>query len=115
MIVVDAGVVERLVHREIGIGQLHVLAHERDVDLSRERRGVRDELVPLGHVGLGRTQAESRSMTISSSPCSREFQRHLVDAAGILCRDDRLGIHVAEQRDLAADARIDRTVRARRR
>ncbi len=49
-VVEDAGVVERLVDREVRVGQLHVLADQADVDLVGQRRRVRDERVPLGHV-----------------------------------------------------------------
>ncbi len=58
VVVVDAGMVESLVDREVGVGKLHVLAHERDIDLGRERCRVGDELVPLGHVGLGALERE---------------------------------------------------------
>ncbi len=34
----DAGVLQRLVHREIGVVQLHVLADERDLDRLRHAR-----------------------------------------------------------------------------
>ena len=40
--VVDARVLERLVHREVGVVELHVLADERDLDLvARARRSGR--------------------------------------------------------------------------
>ena len=52
VVVEDARVVERLVDRQVCVGQLHVLADKRDVDLIGERLGMRNERVPLGHVGL---------------------------------------------------------------
>ena len=39
--VVDARVLERLVHREVGVVQLHVLADERDLDARRRARAMR--------------------------------------------------------------------------
>ncbi len=111
VVVEDAGVVERLVHREVRVGQLHVLADQRDVDLVGERCRVRDERVPLGHVGLAALQVQPLDDHLVE-PLRREVARHLVDAARVDRRDDRTGVDVAEQADLAADAHVDGAIGA---
>ena len=67
--VVDAGVLERLVHRQVRVVQLHVLADERDLDLALERVDPLDERAPL-LVGARRRAMPSFSTTSRSSPCS---------------------------------------------
>jgi hypothetical protein len=50
-------------------------------------------------------------MTISSSPARAGCQRHLVDRAGVDA-ETTAWVDVAEERDLAADTRIDGAVGA---
>ena len=45
-------------------------------------------------------------------PFSAEHQRHLVDARDVLGGDDRLLVHVAEQRDLPLDVLVEEAVGA---
>ena len=45
--VVDARVLERLVHGQVGVVELHVLADERDLDLAFEPVDPLDERLPL--------------------------------------------------------------------
>ena len=68
--VVDAGVLERLVDREVGVVELHVLADERDLDRSRRVAEPLDELVPLAEVGDRGASSPSFSQTSRSRPCS---------------------------------------------
>ena len=56
---VDARVPERLVHGEVGVAELDVLADERDLDLGvAARPDALAELEPLAQVGLAGGQAE---------------------------------------------------------
>src|SRR5207302_5455713 len=56
---VHARVPERLVHREVGVTELDVLADERDLDLVvAARPDALAELKPLAQVGLAGGQAE---------------------------------------------------------
>ncbi len=57
--VVEPGVLERLVHREVGVLELHVLADERDLDDVARRSSIRSsQLVPLAEVRLAELEAE---------------------------------------------------------
>ena len=112
VVVEDAGVVERLVDRQVRVGQLHVLADERDVDLVGERRRVRDERVPLGHVGLAALEAEALDDHLVEALLAQVVAAPRRCDGASMRRDDRAGIDVAEQRDLAADADVDRAVGA---
>ena len=49
--VVDARVLQRLVHGEVRVVQLHVLADERDLDLLVELAAALGQLAPLAEVG----------------------------------------------------------------
>ena len=55
---VHAGVLERFVHREVRVVELHVLADERDLDDVAPRLDPLRELVPLRQVGLPRVDPE---------------------------------------------------------
>ena len=56
--VVDAGVLERLVDREVRVVELHVLADERDLDVLAQLADALDELLPLAELGGRRVEAE---------------------------------------------------------
>ena len=56
--VVDAGVIERLVHRQVGVLELHVLADERDLYLAVALADPLRQLQPLAEIGLLRGQSE---------------------------------------------------------
>ena len=55
---VDAGVIERLVHRQVGVLELHVLADERDLYLAVALADPLRQLQPLAEIGLLRGQSE---------------------------------------------------------
>jgi hypothetical protein len=44
--------VERLVHRKVGVLELHVLAHQRDLDFALTLADPLGELQPLAEVGV---------------------------------------------------------------
>ena len=55
---VDARVLERLVHGEVRVVELHVLADERDLDVLAELAAALDELAPLAELGGRRVEPE---------------------------------------------------------
>ena len=55
---VDAGVLERLVHREVRVVELHVLADERDLDVLAQLARALDELAPLTELGRAGIEPE---------------------------------------------------------
>ena len=66
--VVRAGVVERLDHRQVGVGQLVVLADERDPHGVGGRLDALDEPLPVGQVRRAAARCRSASSTASSTP-----------------------------------------------
>jgi hypothetical protein len=56
--VVDGRVLERLPHREVGLVELYVLAHEGDGHGAAHRVDALDEGLPLREVGLGRLETQ---------------------------------------------------------
>ena len=55
-----AGVAQRLGHRQVGVGQLDVLADERDLELRLGALDALDELAPGGQVGRLRLLLEAQ-------------------------------------------------------
>ena len=111
---VDAGarpqarVRQRLVQRDVGVAQLHVLADHGDVD-----RAVRDWpwRPPPAATRRGRPAAPIRPSFSHDDGVERllvQQQRDLVDVVGVHGRDHRALLDVGEQRDLAALLRRQR-------
>ena len=109
--VVDPRVLERLVDGEIGVLKFHVLADERDLDLTVATPDALNEVVPLAEVGLdiGKTEPVAHQRVEALIP---QGLRHEVDVAHILVCDDRLGVDVGEERDLLPDVAGEWLVRA---
>jgi hypothetical protein len=102
---------ERLVHGEVRVRELHVLAHERDLDLALALADALHELLPFGEVGSFVAEpealADERVEALVAEP-----DRDEIDVAHVLVHDDRLRVHVGEERDLLADVVRERLVRA---
>ena len=115
--VVQAGVAQRLDDRQVGVGQLDVLADQGDADLVRpglDRAHPADDLAPVGEVevralGVGEIEATSHD-AVESRVAHR--QRHLVDRARVHGRDDGVLVDVRLQRHLLAQALVELTVAA---
>ena len=99
-----ARVLQRLVHGEVRVVQLHVLADERDLDLAVERVDPLDERAPL-FIGATRRLEAELVEDERVEPLLLEHRRHEVDVADVRARNDRLHVDVGEERDLVADVR----------
>ena len=99
---VNACVLQRLVHREIRVVELHVLADERDLDVLAELARALDELAPLAEVGRGHVEREllahERVETLGLEHLGNE-----VDVGHVRAADHRVAVDVGEQCDLLAD------------
>ena len=87
--VVGAGVVERLDHRQVGVGELVVLADERDPHRLRWRRSMRStSRFQSDRSGARYLDAEVVEHRLVDA-LVRELERHLVDRVDVARRDDR--------------------------
>ena len=97
-----AGMPQRLGHRQVGILELHVLAHQRDAHAAGGPFGPLDRLPPareLGRLGLQGEVIEDEVV----HPLFVEDERHPVDVLDVASGHDRLHRQAREQRDLLAD------------
>jgi len=109
--VVDSRVLERLVHREVRVVELHVLPDERDLNRLAPCAEPLDELVPLAEIGLVGAQAE----LLADQPVESLLLQPLgdeVDVGDVDRRDNRLQVDVGKERDLVANLLGQRLGRA---
>ena len=99
---VHAGVLERLVHREVGVVELHVLADERDLDVLAPLGDQVGEVLPLAEHGRRRVEAEALADELVEAFPLQEL-RNQVDVGHIRGADHRSGVDVGEERDLLPD------------
>ena len=112
--VVDTRVLQRLVHGEVRVVQLHVLADERDLDLLVELAAALEQLLPLAEVG--RVGLEPELLADERVEALRaQHLRDEVDVGHVGAPDDRARVDVGEERDLVADVVGQRLGRAARR
>ena len=106
--VVDARVLQRLDHAEVRVGQRHVLADQGYGHACARVLDAVDELDPRPVVGRmgGLVQLEVPRHHLAEAG-SLEHQRHLVYRVDVRHGDHRLARHVAEQRDLLLEVRVD--------
>ena len=109
--VVHARVLERLVHRQVRVLELDVLADERDLDRPLLLADALDQLGPLAELGR-RARRGQLLATSSSRPSCLKGLRHEVDVADVGAGDHRVGLDVGEERDLVADVVGELLVRA---
>src|SRR4051794_15624918 len=104
--VVHPGVVERLGDRQVGVGELVVLADEADADRRGGRVDPLHQAAPVGLVGRRRLELEVFEDLVVDA-LGAEVERHLVDRVDVARGDHRLDRQVREQRDLAADVAVE--------
>ena len=99
---VHAGVLERLVHGEVGVVQLHVLADERDLDVLAPLDDQVGEVLPLAEHGGRRVEAEPLADELVEALALQEL-RDQVDVGHVRRADHGPLVDVGEERDLLAD------------
>ena len=111
----DLGVVgeparaDRLGHREVGVGQVDVLADQGDGDLVGRIVHASQQLVPLRPVDVAEREVEPPH-DVRVEALAVQHPRDVVDGGRVAGGDDRLLLDVAHERDLALDVRRDRPV-----
>jgi len=99
---VQARVLQRLVHGEVGVLELHVLADERDLDELPALVDALRQLRPFAELDLAGFEPE----LLANEPVEAlvpEHLRHEIHVVHVRARHDRAWIDVGEQRDLVAD------------
>ena len=98
------GVAQGLGDRQVGVGELDVLADERDLEGRLGRLDPLDERPPAVEVRLRLRVAQAELADEQPPEPERlELERDLVDRRGRGRRDDRVDVDVGEQGDLLAD------------
>src|SRR4051794_10878420 len=109
--VMCAGVLERLVDREVRVLELDVLPDQRDLDLLRRLLEALRDVEPRAELRLAEGEAE----LVADQPVEAfrlQPRRHQVHVGDVRARDHRLLRHVGEERDLLADVLGELLVRA---
>jgi hypothetical protein len=110
--VVNSRVLQRLVDGEIGVVELDVLADKRDLDGFTSLSDPFDQLIPIAERRLLHRQAELLA-DHRVEALRIERTRDEIDVRYVDRRDHRVGVDVGEERDLVADLRRERFLRAR--
>ncbi len=101
--VVDAGVLERLDHGQVGVLELHVLADERDPDRLGRLGGLAGDRLPVEQVRRRGLEPEVLAQDVVVDALGPEHERDLVDVGNVARGDDGLDRQAREQRDLLPD------------
>src|SRR5581483_6183319 len=109
--VVDAGVLERLVDRQVRVVELHVLADQGDLDHTLALPDALGQLVPLAEVRLRRRQPELLTDEVVEALLLQRG-RDEVHVGDVLVRDHLVRLDVGEEGDLVAHVGRDRVARA---
>ncbi len=104
-------VLQRLVHRQVRVVELDVLADERDLDLVVEVAAPLGELSPLAELGGAGLDAELLAHECVEALGLEHFRDH-VDVGHVGRTDNRMPVYVGEQRDLLPDVIRERFGRA---
>ena len=83
----DARVLQRLVHGEVRVVELHVLADERDLDLVATLADPVGQLAPLGEVGRPRLEPEALAH-VRVEPLGHQVLGHEVDVREVRRGED---------------------------
>ena len=102
---------ERLNDAQIGVVQADVFADERDAHMTVHAVDLVDQRAPLGHVRFTAVKVQLAAHHAAKALVLKQ-QRHLVERGRRCVLDDAVGLHVAEERNLAADVVCDGLIRA---
>ena len=103
---VKATVLERLDHRLVGVGELHVLADQGDPHLALGGVGATHHRLPLDQVRRRRLHPEVVEDDVVDA-LGPEDERHLVDVVDVVGGDHGVDRKAGEEGDLAADLTIE--------
>ena len=98
---VDSRVHERLAQRLVRLGEVDVLADHRDAHFALRVLEPVHEAIPGAEVGRAGVEPQDLADRAIDALLV-QHARDLVDRVGVLHRDDRIELHVGEQRDLRA-------------
>ena len=101
--------IERLGDGLVRVVEVGVLAHDGDADPVRRVQHLLHQLPPLPQVRLRGLESQPLAH-LAVEPLLVEAQRHLVDGRDVRRLDDAAEVHVAEERDLAAQVLGDRVL-----
>ena len=99
----EAAGAQRLADREVGVGQVDVLADQRDGDLLRRVVHAAEQVVPRRPVDVAERQVET-AYDVGVEALAVQHLRDVVDRRRVGRGDHGLVVDVAHQRDLALDA-----------
>ena len=97
--VMDAAMGQRFHNAQVGVGQLHILAHQADGGLLLGGELALHHGAPLGQVAGGVRDAQQAADQFVQ-PFLVEQQRHFINGAGVQVLDHPIRGQVAEQADL---------------
>ena len=106
----DARVLQRLVHGEVGVVELHVLADEGDLDGRVALADACGQRLPFAQADRTRAEAELLADERVETLLAQRLG-HEVDVGHVLVGHDRLRLDVGEERDLVPDVRRQRVAR----
>ena len=104
-------VTQRLDDALVRIDDVRVLAADRDPHVRLRVKRAVHQLAPRGEIGIGPVEAE-RVGDEPVEPAAVQHERHLVDRRDVASLDHGLARHVREERDLLANPRRQRLLRA---
>ena len=102
---------QRLGDRQVGVGQVDVLADQRDGDRLLGRVHPVEQVAPHGPVDVPERQAEPAD-DVGVQALAVQHLRDVVDRRRVGAGDDALGVDVAHQADLALEVGADLAVGA---
>ena len=89
-------------HRQVGVGQLDILTHQRDRHLLARLVNPLEEFTPHGPVDVAERQTEL-AHHVRVELLGVEHLGDVVDGRGVRCRDDAFDLHVAHEGDLVLE------------
>ena len=101
-VVVETTRTQRLGHRQVGVGEVDVLADERDLDLVLGVVDALEHLVPRSPVDVAEAQAQAAD-DVGVQALTVQDLGDVVDRRCIDGRGDRVLVDVTHERDLALD------------
>src|SRR5699024_3145964 len=110
-VVGETAMAQRLGHRQVGVGQVDVLADDADRDLVGGVVHAFEHPVPPGPVDIAEGQVEAADDEHVEAAVVEDL-RDVVDAQGVDAGDDGLGLDIAGAGDLRPDRIRQLTVRA---